>query len=92
MTEAKLMPEVSRFYGMVIAMYHSEHPPPHFHVRYAGKWAVFSIDNCELLEGTLPRRQMRHIKVCARLHGAELAVNWDRPRVELNLNSIEPLP
>jgi Domain of unknown function (DUF4160) len=51
MTEAKLMPEVSRFYGMVIAMYHSEHPPPHFHVRYAGKWAVFSIDNCELLAG-----------------------------------------
>ena len=28
------MPEISRFFGMVIAMYYNDHAPPHFHVRY----------------------------------------------------------
>jgi len=31
------MPQISRFFGIVIAMYHDEHPPPHFRARYAGQ-------------------------------------------------------
>ena len=30
------MPEISRFYGIVISMYYDDHNPPHFHVRYGG--------------------------------------------------------
>ncbi len=30
------MPEVSRFLGIVIAMYHKEHGIPHFHAKYGG--------------------------------------------------------
>jgi hypothetical protein len=45
------MPEVSRFFGIVIAMYYDEHPPPHFHVRYGSDKAIFTIDPPGLLEG-----------------------------------------
>ena len=38
------MPEISRFYGIVIQMYFGDHPPPHFHARYAGQSAKLDID------------------------------------------------
>jgi hypothetical protein len=34
------MPEISRFLGIVVTMTYSEHPPPHFHVRYGSYKAV----------------------------------------------------
>jgi hypothetical protein len=50
------MPEISRFFGIVIAMFYREHHPPHFHAKYAGQWAAFSIEDLKLIEGDLPRR------------------------------------
>ena len=38
------MPEISRFFGMVMAMYYNDHAPPHFHVRYGKQKAVIGID------------------------------------------------
>jgi len=37
------MPEISRFYGIVITMFFSEHNPPHFHVRYMEYRALIDI-------------------------------------------------
>jgi len=28
-----VMPEISRFFGNVIAIYYNDHEPPHFHAR-----------------------------------------------------------
>jgi hypothetical protein len=39
------MPEISRFYGIVIQMYFGDHPPAHFHARYAGQTAKIAIDH-----------------------------------------------
>ncbi|MDE0235896.1 MAG: DUF4160 domain-containing protein [bacterium] len=39
------MPELCRFYGIVIQMYYGDHPPPHFHAKYGGHEAVVDIDN-----------------------------------------------
>jgi hypothetical protein len=50
------MPEISRFFGIVIAMYYKEHAPPHFHAKYAGQRAAFSISDLQMIEGRLPRR------------------------------------
>lgn len=50
------MPELSRFFGIVIAMYYKEHSPPHFHAKYGGQKATFSIEDLRLIEGALPRR------------------------------------
>lgn len=37
------MPEISRFLGIIIAMYYKEHEPPHFHAKYGNQSGVFSI-------------------------------------------------
>jgi hypothetical protein len=50
------VPRISEFYGIVIAMYFDDHPPPHFHARYAGAEAVFVIATGEMLAGSLPPR------------------------------------
>ncbi|MEH1792755.1 DUF4160 domain-containing protein [Nostoc sp.] len=45
------MPEISRFFGIIITMYYNDHPPPHFHVRYNNQKAIVSIQTVEILEG-----------------------------------------
>lgn len=50
------MPEISRFLGIVIAMYFKDHEPPHFHAKYGGNRAAFSIRDLRLIEGGLPPR------------------------------------
>ncbi|RAQ38769.1 transcriptional regulator, partial [Arthrospira sp. O9.13F] len=45
------MPEISRFFGMVITMYYNDHAPPHFHVRYGQQKALITIETLTLLEG-----------------------------------------
>lgn len=47
------MPEISRFFGMVIAMYCNDYAPPHFHVRYGKRKAVIGIDPIDFLAGKL---------------------------------------
>jgi hypothetical protein len=56
------MPAISMFYGILVAMYvldTDKHPLPHIHVRYNEFKAVIQIPDGELLEGELPRRQMK---------------------------------
>jgi hypothetical protein len=50
------MPEISRFLGIVIAIYWKEHGVPHFHAKYGSQRASFAIDDLRLLEGSLPPR------------------------------------
>ncbi len=50
------MPELSRFYGVVILMYFSDHNPPHFHARYSEYIAEIDINTLEIIKGKLPRR------------------------------------
>jgi len=75
------MPEVARFYGVIIRMYleaGGPHHRPHFHAYYAGDVAVFRIDPVDLMAGTLPRRQARLVEAWAELHQAELLEDWQR--------------
>jgi hypothetical protein len=50
------MPELSRFYGIVIQMYFGDHSPPHFHALYAGRKAVVDIETLAFIEGQFPPR------------------------------------
>jgi hypothetical protein len=50
------MPEISRFLGIIIAMYYKDHRPPHFHVKYGDYKASFSINELKITEGSLPPR------------------------------------
>ncbi|MGH2918189.1 MAG: DUF4160 domain-containing protein [Solirubrobacteraceae bacterium] len=81
------MPTISRFLGLVIAMYFDDHDPPHFHALHADGEAKVRIDSLELIESTLARRQVRFVE----LHQEELAENWRRARTGERLQPIEPL-
>ena len=85
------MPEISRFFGIVVAMYYNDHAPPHFHVRYGGQRAIIDIATLDLREGQLSRRALALVKEWATLHQSELAADWDLARQQAPLNYIEPL-
>ena len=85
------MPRISEFFGVVIAMYFSDHNPPHFHAEYAGDEAEFSIHTLEVLEGQMPRRARALVMEWASLHRQELLENWERARHQMPLDRIEPL-
>jgi hypothetical protein len=75
------MPELSRFFGIIIRMYMEAGAPhhlPHFHAYYQDEAAVFTIEPVELIAGTLPRRQRRLVEAWAELHQLELNADWQR--------------
>jgi hypothetical protein len=61
------MPEISRFLGMVVAMYYAEHEPAHFHARYGDHEIVVRIDD-GAAHGHFPRRALAHILEWYGLH------------------------
>jgi hypothetical protein len=85
------MPEISRFYGIVIAVFFDEHNPPHFHARYGADKAAIDIRTLGVLEGELPRRALRMVIEWAEEHQAELMENWGLVRAGSQPNKIEPL-
>ena len=85
------MPKISRFYGIVIRMYHDEHPPPHFHVYYQANEATVHIDTLELGRGRLPRRALVLVAEWAPAHREERRRNWQRVEQGMELLPIEPL-
>lgn len=85
------MPEISRFLGIVIAMYYKEHAPPHFHAKYGGQRASFSIQDLRLLEGGVPHRVVSLVLEWAFEHREELMENWRRVERKEDLREIEPL-
>jgi hypothetical protein len=85
------MPEISRFYGIVIKMYFNDHAPPHFHAKYQGKEAKFNIHTIEMIEGELPKNAKIMIEEWATLHKDELIANWERASKPGTLVKIDPL-
>ena len=85
------MPEISRFFGVVITMYYDDHLPPHFHARYSGFRAVVAIEHPRLLSGKLPPRVMGFVVEWVSRHHAELLEDWNLARRRVPLNPIEPL-
>jgi len=89
-----LMPELSRFFGIIIRMFvevGGTHHRPHFHAYYQEAVAVFGIDPVELIAGELPTRQRRLVEAWAELHQGELAADWQRLQAGRPPKPIEPL-
>jgi len=73
------VPEISRFFGIIIRMYvevGGAHHEPHFHAYYQNDVGIFGLDPIELIAGGLPRRQRRLVEAWAELHQAELLADW----------------
>ena len=86
------MPRISAFYGIVIAMYFDDHPPPHFHAKYGAHEAQILIATGEVLHGSLPRRALKLVHEWAELHRGALFRDWELAEREQPLDSIESLP
>ena len=85
------MPELSRFFGIIIAMYYNDHAPSHFHARYGGRQAIFDIETLAVIEGDLPPRAFGLVVEWASLHRDELRAAWQAARAFAELPKIAPL-
>ncbi len=85
------MPEISRFLGIVIAIYWKEHGVPHFHAKYQGLRASFAIEDFRLLEGHLPPRVTGLVLEWAAVHQKELLADWELAMEKRPLRPIAPL-
>ena len=84
------MSEISRFFGIVIAMYHREHEPAHFHARYGGKKVVVRIGD-GYIQGDFPPRAKVLLLEWWNLHREELTENWLLAKELKELKPIAPL-
>ncbi|MCA0389379.1 MAG: DUF4160 domain-containing protein [Bacteroidetes bacterium] len=85
------MPEISRFYGIIITMYYNDHNPPHFHARYGDDVVIVSIEDMEIIEGNFPSRASNMVLEWAKQNKIKLQENWDNIRNEKPVFRIEPL-
>ncbi|MDI9364844.1 MAG: DUF4160 domain-containing protein [Flavobacterium sp.] len=85
------MPQISRFFGIIIAMYFNDHNPPHFHAKYGDDEALISIKDFSILEGQIPSRALGMVIEWAALHKDELMANWKKAIENESLDKIEPL-
>jgi len=84
------MPLISEFFGLKVYMYWNDHNPPHFHVQYAGKEAVFNLDG-DMIEGFVPKRQKRMVQVWIDINQDALYENWKLLQEEGQHKKIKPL-
>ena len=85
------MPEISRFFGIVVLMYYNDHAPPHIHAEFQGGKALVDF-NGNILRGDLASKTaVRLVREWIDLHVTELGDDWDRARSGSELRPIEPL-
>ena len=84
------MPEISRFYGLIILMNFKDHNPPHFHVWYGDFKAIITIVD-GIVKGEMPQRALKMIFDWLEIHREELLIDWDLAQKGDELLKIEPL-
>ena len=72
------MPEITRFYGIIIKMYfmQKEHNPPHIHAIYGEYMSAVDIKTLEVLEGDLPSKALEMVKEWVKANQNELLNMW----------------
>ncbi len=77
------MPEITRFYGIVIKIFFTkEHNPPHFHAIYGEHNGIFEIASLEMLEGDLPIKAQNLIKEWAILYIDDILNMWNTKKIK----------
>ena len=84
------MPEISRFLGIVIAMYYRDHATPHFHAIY-GDFEITVEVTTGQVNGQFPKRALAHVLEWSTLHRQELLDIWALARASRPLPRVEPL-
>jgi hypothetical protein len=84
------MPEISRFFGIVITMWFNDHGEPHFHAHYGEHKAKIAIET-GALSGNLPPHARALVVEWAALHREELLDNWALLRARRPTHPVAPL-
>ncbi len=85
------MPEICRFYGIIIRMYFEDHSPPHFHAFYGSQEALIEISSSAVLAGNLQPRALGLVAEWTSLHRTDLEEAWLRAKHLENPGKIAPL-
>jgi hypothetical protein len=85
------VPELCRFYGIVIRMFFDDHPPPHFHAQYGDHEALINVHTMAVIAGRLPPRALGLVIEWAVLHQPELLTAWGHAENKEPLGKIAPL-
>jgi len=85
------MPELSRFFGIVVRMFFNDHEPPHFHASYGDDEALIAIETLAVIRGRLPRRALALALEWAVFHRDDLRADWELARAGKPLVGIDPL-
>jgi len=85
------MPEISRFFGIIIRMYYDDHNPPHFHAEYSGKKAVFDFSGNVIKGDLASKTATKLVREWVDLHGCDLEDDWALAKDSKEINKITPL-
>jgi len=85
------MPEISRFFGIIITMYFKDHAPPHFHAHYNEHEALIAIESLGIVQGALPPKALSLVVEWASQHREELLANWQASSNVGSFQKITPL-
>jgi hypothetical protein len=85
------MPEISRFLGIIIAMFYNDHRPAHFHARYGEYEIKVNIESGKVIDGHFPSRAKKIVLEWHALHKQELMEDWSLAEQRKPLRKIEPL-
>ena len=85
------MPEICRFYSIIIKMFFDDHNPPHFHAEQGNDETLIEIGTLTVFAGTLPPRAFGLVMEWAALHRDELLAFWEDARKLRPLGKIDPL-
>jgi len=85
------MPEICRFYGIIIRMYYNDHDPAHFHAQYGSHQATIAIGTLAVFAGALPPRALGLVAEWAVQHQSELVAAWNRAKALEAPEHIDPL-
>jgi hypothetical protein len=85
------MPEICRFFGIIIRMFFDEHDPSHFHAEYQGNKAVFDF-NGNVMKGTLnSKTATKLVREWIDLSLEALKEDWELARAGKEVKKIAPL-
>jgi hypothetical protein len=85
------MPEISRFFGIIVSMFYDDHQPPHFHARYGENDVVIDINKLSVLRGNISPRALGLVIEWATLHQESLIKDWDLVSQNCKPKRIPPL-
>mgnify|MGYP003489244614 FL=1 len=77
------MPEICRFYGIVIKMFFKpkEHEPSHIHALYGEHIGIFNLQSLEMIEGDLPSKAKSLVLEWLEKNQSELLKMWDSQKL-----------